>query len=121
MIKHLLHEHGIKINTEREELKQKKLTDIFICADGKKTPPNKPIDSKKDERFILGRRMALWLSKDLLPYKTVENRGFRDLWASLDIDVDLPSRQTVSVSALDDMYACMKKELISKLKNSGGI
>lgn len=97
------------------------MTDIFISTSGKKTSLGQPTDQKKDERFILGRRVTLWLCKDLLPFKLVENKGFSDLWSSLNFDVPLPSRQTVSVSALDDMYSCMKKELITRLKNSGGM
>lgn len=118
--KHLLHEHGIEVKTQKEEAKQKKLTDIFISTNGNKTSFNHSTEHKKDERFILGRRMALWLCKDLLPFKLVENKGFRDLWSSLSFGVSLPSRQIVSVSALDDMYACMKNELIARLKNSSG-
>lgn len=116
-----MHEHGIQVNTEREEVKQRKLTDIFMSANGKKSTINQSSGQKNDERFILGRRVTLWLCKDLLPFKSIENRGFRDLWKSLNLDIDLPSRQTVSVSALDDMYSCMKKELIALLKNSAGV
>lgn len=121
MSKHLLHAHGIETKTEREEVKQRKLTDIFLSVNGKKKPLTQSTDQKKDERFILGRRITLWLCKDLLPFRAVENKGFKDLWTSLNFDVDLPSRQTVSVSALDDMYRVMKKELVIRLKNSGGM
>lgn len=120
MSKHLLHEHGIEVKTQKEEEKQKKLTDIFISTNGNKKSLNQTTEQKKDERFILGRRMSLWLCKDLLPFKLVENKGFRDLWSSLSLGVTLPSRQIVSVSALDDMYSCMKNELITRLKNSSG-
>lgn len=119
--KHLLNAHGIEVKTEREEAKQKKLTDIFISVNGPKASTSQTTSQSKDARFILGRRMSLWLCKDLLPFKLVENRGFRDLWNSLSFDVALPSRQTVSVSALDDMYICMKNELIDRLKKSGGM
>lgn len=69
---------------------------------------------------ILGRRLALWLCKDLMPFKVVENKGFRDLWTSLHFGIALPSRKTLSVAAIDDMYSCMKKQLVTKLLKSAG-
>lgn len=37
LAKHMLHVHGKQITTEREDTKQKKLTDVFIMEGGKKT------------------------------------------------------------------------------------
>lgn len=119
--KHMLHAHGIEVKTERETIKQKKLTDIFITVNTKKTPLSQSTSQIKDERFILGRRLTLWMCKDLLPFKMVDNKGFNDFWASLNNDLALPTRQTISVSGIDDMYSCMKKELIVRLENSGGM
>lgn len=120
MSKHLLSEHGIEIKTAREDEKQKKLTDIFNSEGGKKTTVNHSSSADSDERFILGRRIALWLCKDLMPVKTVENRGFRDFYSSLHVGIPLPCRKTISVGAIDDMYSCMKKELVLRLSKSGG-
>lgn len=117
----MLHAHGIEVKTERETIKQKKLTDIFITVNAKKTPLSQSTSQIKDERFILGRRLTLWMCKDLLPFKMVDNKGFNDFWASLNNDLALPTRQTISVSGIDDMYSCMKKELIVRLENSGGM
>lgn len=115
LIKHVKNIHKIDITTDREELKQQKLTDVFISRSKSKSPLN-----SRDERFMLARRIALWYSRDLLPLSTVENKGFNDFWNSLNIGIPLPSRHTISVGALDDMYACMKKELIGIISRSKG-
>lgn len=121
LTKHMLHEHGMKISTEREETKQRKLTDVFISDGAKKITVNRSSNENSDEKFILSRRIALWLCKDLMPFKTVENKGFSDLWTSLHVGIPLPSRKTIAVSAIDDMYSCMKTELVSRLSKSGGM
>lgn len=121
LAKHMLHVHGTKITTEREDTKQRKLTDVFITEGGKKNTINQSSNQNADEKFILGRRLALWLCKDLVPFKAVENKGFKDLWASLHVGLDLPSRKTISVSAIDDMHDCMKAELKRRLSNSDGM
>lgn len=117
----MLHEHNVQIKTEKEETKQRKLTDIFISEGGKKTALSGSSNQSSDEQFILNRRLALWICKDLLPFKVVENKGFKDLWISLHLGIGLPSRKTISVSAIDDMYSCMKKALVTKLAKSGGM
>lgn len=109
------HVHRIKISTDREELKQQKLTDVFIS----KSESIMPVNSR-NERFMLARRFSLWYSRDLLPFSLVEYKGFRDFWNALSVGVPLPSRQTISIGALDDMYACMKKELISIISTNAG-
>lgn len=108
------HTHRINIATDREELKQRKLTDVFIS----KSPAAVPVS--KDERFILARRLSLWFARDLLPFSTVEYKGFIDFWNSLHVGIPLPSRHTISISALDDMFTCMKKELINVIRTNGG-
>lgn len=115
--KHLLHTHRINITTEHDELKQKRLTDIFISKKNIPIPENK---NRNDERYILGRRLSLWLCKDLLPFSIVEYKGFQDFWSSLHVNISLPTRQTITIAALDDMYLCVKNELINTLGNSGG-
>lgn len=115
----MLHTHRIEVKTEREDLKQKKLTDVFFSKEKNNFTPHHSVNktNSQDERFILGRRIVLWLCKDLLPFKSIENKGFKDFWASLRFDLSLPTRQTVSISALDDIYKCLKNELITKLSN----
>lgn len=109
--------HRINIATDREELKQRKLTEVFISKSKSTCPVN---DNRHDERFLLARRLILWYSRDLLPFSEVENQGFNDFWNSFSIGIPLPSRQTVSIGALDDMYECMKIELKSMISTNGG-
>lgn len=103
--------------TEREELKQKKLTYVFIR---KSVSPGGSTNNRTDEKYILARRLAVWISRDLLPYSLVQNIGFKDFWNSLHLNMPLPSPQTISIGALDDMYSCMHKELIRILGTIGG-
>lgn len=113
----MLHVHGIEVKTAKEEFKQKKMTDIFFSKKGNNPSSSlsAPQTKSSDDRFILNRRFALWLCKDLLSFKTIENKGFADFWLSLGIDSKPPSRKTVSVSGLDDIYKCLKNELLIKL------
>lgn len=117
LCKHIKHTHRISITTERDQLKQQKLTDVFIKKEKSVIPVN---SNRNDDRYILARRLSLWFSKDLLPFALVEYKGFKDFWNSLHVDMPLPSPQTLSISALDDMYECMHKELIRILSNCGG-
>lgn len=50
----------------------------------------------------------------------MENDGFAHIWKSLNIPTQLPTRQNVSINALDDMHNVLKDRLISELKNSAG-
>lgn len=107
------HTHRIKISTVRNELKQQKLTDIFISNSNRKQKSSMP----SDERFILARWLILWIAKDLLPLPMVEYRGFNDFWVSHHLSIPLPSRPTVAIAALDDMYDCLS---INKICTNGG-
>lgn len=109
------HVHRIKVASERDDLKQQKLTDIFLSKSKSKLPT-----TSRDERFMLARRISLWYSKDLLPFSMVEYKGFTDFWNALNVGIPLPSRHTISIAALDDMFTCMKKELISIISTSEG-
>lgn len=109
------HAHRINVASEHEELKQQKLTDVFLSKSKSTIPGN-----SKDERFMLARRICLWFSRDLMPFSMVEYKGFKDFWNSSNIGIPLPSRHTISIASLDDMYTCMKKELISIISTSGG-
>lgn len=115
---HVSNVHRINITTERNELKQQKLTDIFLSS-GNKVQVHKPT-TPSDERYILARRLILWIARDLLPLSMVHYQGFNDFWRSLRNDIPLPTRQTIAIAALDDMYDIMKKELISKISTNGG-
>lgn len=65
--------------------------------------------------FILASRLIIWFARDLLPLSMVEYKGFNDFWSSLHMSIPLPSRPTISIAALDDMYDVMKKELIGTI------
>lgn len=111
------HVHRINIVTEREELKQQKLTDVFFKK--VKQSNSKP----SDDRYILARRLSLWYSRDLLPFSLVQSEGFNDFWKWLQPRASLPALptpQTISIAALDDMYHCMHAELIRVLSQCGG-
>lgn len=115
LTQHVSNVHRINIKTHREEEKQRKLSDIFLQQ---KNPSSSA--TNKDEKFILARRLLIWFCRDLLPFCTVENDGFAHFWKSLNIDIKLPTRQNVSINALDDMHNVIKEHLIANLKNSSG-
>lgn len=115
LIKHMANAHHISIVSDCDELKQQKLTDVFISKSKSVMPLN-----SKDERFMLSRRLSLWFSKDLLPFSMVENVGFTNFWKALNIGIPLPSRHTISIAALNDMFSCIKKELISIISTNAG-
>lgn len=109
--------HKINVKTHREEIKQKKLTDIFLTEENEKSPT---LEKATDKKFVLARRLIIWFCRDLMPFSTVENNGFSDFWKSLQFDIKLPTRQNVSNNALDDMYTVLKDRLIVDLKTSAG-
>lgn len=110
--------HKVNVKTHREEVKQQKLTDIFLT---KKNDKSSTLAGAKDEKFVLARRLIVWFCRDLLPFSTVENDGFKDFWNSLNFNnTKLPTRPNVSNNALDDMYKVLKERLIMNLKSSAG-
>lgn len=111
------HTHRINIASDRTDAKQQKLSEIFLSKSNSIVPVK---SQRQDDRFLLARRMALWFSRDLLPFSLAGNKGFGDFWDSLHVGIPLPSRQTISIAALDDMYDCMKTELKSILSTAGG-
>lgn len=111
------HAHQINVTSDREELKQQKLTDVFMS---KKTTVSPVSSQRYDQRFILARRIILWLCKDLLPLSMVDYVGFNDFYSALHVGIPLPSRQIISIGALDDLFALMKKELHSIISTSEG-
>jgi hypothetical protein len=118
LIQHMGNEHRIKVTSERIELKQKKITETFIQTEETKDK------LKTDDKFILARRLVLWYCRDLIPFSSVEKQGFLDFWRvtrGFGIkENELPTRQTISILALDDMYTCLKKHLITDLSHTPG-
>lgn len=115
LCKHVQHIHRVSIVTEREELKQRKISDVFFKQGNSTIQEN---NNRNDEKFILARRIILWLSRDLLPFSLVESQGFKDFWKSLNTGLPLPTRQNISIGALDDMYESMHTKLIDTLCNN---
>lgn len=113
-MQHLSNGHRVNISTERNEEKQKKLTELFI-------EKKKNTTAKVDEKFVFTRRILVWLCRDLLPFQLVEKMGFIDFFNSMNKKrTDIPTRQTISNMALDDMYMCLKIKLLGHLKETQG-
>lgn len=114
LMQHLSNGHRVNISTERTEEKQRKLTELFI-------EKKKNVTAKVDEKFVFTRRLLVWLCRDLLPFQLVEKTGFIDFFNSMNRKkTDIPTRQTISNMALDDMYKCLKTKLIGHLKETQG-
>lgn len=113
-MQHLSHGHRISISTERNEEKQRKLTDLFI-------EKKKNAATNVNDKFVFTRRILVWLCRDLLPFQLVEKTGFIDFFNSMNRKkTDIPTRQTLSNMALDDMYKCLKTKLLGYLKETQG-
>lgn len=121
---HLLNGHDLIPNSKTFTKNQRKLTDMFANNAVNPTKKNK-IDEHQQLQFLLNRQFVLWICKALLPFETVENVGFDNLWAwlqqysKLPTGLQLPSRGTMAVGALNDVYLCYKTKLIEVLKDSG--
>lgn len=105
--------HKIVSKSDKFNNKQRKLTDIFLNENSNVVQP-----PKQNDKFILARRLILWFCRDLLPFTLVDSRGFADFWKYMLKDIELPSKTTLAVSALDDIYICMKNRLTENLKES---
>lgn len=115
LAQHLLNVHEITLFSTREKEKQLKLSNAIFPKKG--SANQKPNDPKSS--FIFFRQITLWFCRDLVPLSTVEKSGFNDFWKFMNNACELPSRATVSISALDDLYLCCKNKLIERLQNSG--
>lgn len=117
-MQHVAHEHRIQVSSERIEEKQRKLTEIFA----EKKKDDNTSKGNLNEKFVFGRRLLVWLCRDLLPFNLVEKEGFLDFFNSMNRKkAEIPSRTSISNMALDDMYTCLKAKLIGHLKETQGI
>jgi len=66
--------------------------------------------------FELNRDFAIWAALDLQPFDFVSNDGMNYFFAKNFPSVSLPSRTTLSVQALDDVYDMLTKEVAKELK-----
>lgn len=101
--------HKLLLSVDR---KQRKLEEAFFYDNNRDSNASvsKKIKRSDEETFIMNRRFCIWLCRDLLPMKLVENRGFKDFWSyTKDGSIrKAPSRSTVSREALDDVFQCLK-------------
>lgn len=113
---HLLHEHEITLSSVKANENQREISDVFFPSST--TPSMKRKSGDANSSFILFRQIVLWFCLDLLPFNTVEKKGFNAFWQYLNKALALPSRSTVSIGALDDLYLCCKNKLIEILTKS---
>lgn len=84
-----------------------------IYPPAKRQKPNQP-----DSQFVFNRKLLLSICRDLSPFSQVENPGFRFLWETYNTKYKLPSRSTLEIACLDDLYLCSKNKMINLLKNT---
>lgn len=102
---HVKSVHKTVVPTSTSIQNQRKISDAFF-PDPKKRKEN---NDRDNSQFMFARRLSIWFCRDLLPYNTVNSEGFEDFWQSMRATIckelpSLPSRTTISVNALDDVY-----------------
>lgn len=115
--KHLAHKHNKKLDTPIVHENQRLLTDVLFPS-AKRPKNNETNNSQRDSDYVLARQIALWYCRDLVPFIQVQKDGFLDFMKYLNPKTSLPSRSTISISALDDIYACVKGKFIEKISNA---
>lgn len=109
---HLQNVHEISLNSAKQIENQRKLSDVFFPSEsGASTNESK-------SSFVFFRQIALWFCRDLVPLSMVEKKGFNDFCGYLKTPYETPSRSTISIGALDDLYLCCKNKLIERLQNT---
>ena len=58
-------------------------------------------------QYDINRDLALFLSRDKLPFDVVEKRGFREFW-SKNFSLEMPTSRTVACTALSDVHLVVK-------------
>lgn len=93
------------------------MTDVFFSDP--ETKKRRSEENLEKSQFFFNRQYVLWICKDLLPYNLAESEAFRSFWKWMQsyskLPFELPSRGTVSLSALNDVYICFKDKLIQTL------
>lgn len=112
---HLGDKHEITLSSESAIDKQRKIKDVFFPSSSSPKPNRSEV---KNSQFIFARQVALWLCRALAPLSTVENSGFKAFWTFVNTPYELPSRSTIAIGAIDDLYVCCKDKLIERLTNS---
>lgn len=110
---HLAKAHDMVLKKVTTDQNQKKISNMLFSKESEVVP------TKRDAQFLINRRICLWLCRDLQPFNVVEKPGFKSLWGYLCkwLPFKLPSRSTVSIAALNDIYASIKTKLIETLQS----
>lgn len=69
--------------------------------------------SEKEKKYVMGRELALWISRDLHAFEIVSGAGFRAFMfniGAIKSDNDLLNPRTIAKDCLDDIYnGCYQK------------
>ncbi len=101
---HLRSNHGIK---EEDEKKTKKILEYFSKYDTNSASFGSAITSHEFNRDLL-----LWFCRDLLPFEMVSKAGMIDFFNKNVAGFELPTPQTLSTTALDDVYNAVRDRVI---------
>ncbi|CAG9792672.1 unnamed protein product [Diatraea saccharalis] len=120
LIKHLRDFHNLK---EESSGKATRNIEQFFQIQPRRSQttvgtPSSSLIKNKDS-WLLARDMALWFCKSLMPFDSVSDEGMNDFFQKYDIiscKEDMPSRDTVSRTALDDVYESMLENVKVQIK-----
>lgn len=111
---HLSSKHNVNLVKSTSNENQRKIN--AMLQSGSSTLPN-----KKDAQFSFNWRLCLWICRDLESFQVVERVGFLSLFSFILNYlpfVKVPTRQTISVSALNDIFIALKTKVIEILKRA---
>ncbi len=106
MALHLSMKHNICESADKNQTMQKYLSK-YASGECSKTLSN----------HELYRDITIWFCRDLIPFDTVEKSGMRDFFDKVLPDNKLPSRSTISCSALNDVYLAVHDKIKDMLVN----
>lgn len=112
---HLSNRHNKLLNTSTRENNQRSLGDIFFPSTKRTKKDNENV---VDPNYVFARQIALWHCRNLVPFHQVQKEGFQYFMKSINPKQSLPSRATISIAALDDLYSCVKQKFIEKISKS---
>ena len=93
---HLSSKHGIRESDDKE----KKIVEYFSKYDADSMSFNSSAATNHD----FNRDLLLWFCRDLIPFKTISKPGMIDFLKKNVGGFKLPTSQTLSTTALDDVY-----------------
>lgn len=110
---HLNEKHHLNIELDKPK-KNRKIDEIFK-RDPKRSKPN----PNTNDQYIHAREIVLWFCTDLIPFYAVEGEGFKHYCMQHGIS-NLPSRTTLSYTALEDVCRQVKAEILVKTSDIPG-